>query len=346
MIRLQNTEYLYALALIPVLILIYIWAMKIKQKSLRTFGDINLMKLLIPDLPIYKNIIKFTLPAIALSLIILGLANLQVGSKLEEVKREGVDIIIALDVSNSMKAEDIKPNRLESAKREISLLADKLQNDRIGLVVFAGQAFLQLPLTPDYSAAKLLVSTVETDIVPVQGTAIGAAIRLAMKSFVAGEQKHKVILIITDGENHEDDAIGEAKNAADEGVIVHTIGMGSPLGTPLPLYQNRVQVGYKKDKDGNIILTKLDELVLQQIAQAGNGKYISAVNGRKQLETILDEIALMEKKEYASKIYTEYEDRFQYFLGFALFFLVMDFFISERKNKWISKWNLFGEVKK
>lgn len=346
MIRFQNTEYLYALALIPVLILIYIWAMKIKQKSLRTFGDINLMKLLIPDLPIYKNIIKFTLPAIALSLIILGLANLQVGSKLEEVKREGVDIIIALDVSNSMKAEDIKPNRLESAKREISLLTDKLQNDRIGLVVFAGQAYLQLPLTPDYSAAKLLVSTVETDIVPVQGTAIGAAIRLAMKSFVAGEQKHKVILIITDGENHEDDAIGEAKNAADEGVIVHTIGMGSPLGTPLPLYQNRVQVGYKKDKDGNIILTKLDELVLQQIAQAGNGKYISAASGTKQLGTILDEIALMEKKEYASKIYTEYEDRFQYFLGFALFFLVMDFFISERKNKWISKWNLFGEVKK
>jgi Ca-activated chloride channel family protein len=346
MIRFQNTEYLYALALIPVLILIYIWAMKIKQKSLRTFGDINLMKLLIPDLPIYKNIIKFTLPALALSLIILGLANLQVGSKLEEVKREGVDIIIALDVSNSMKAEDIKPNRLESAKREISQLIDKLQNDRIGLVVFAGQAYLQLPLTPDYSAAKLLVSTVETDIVPVQGTAIGAAIRLAMKSFVAGEQKHKVIVIITDGENHEDDAIAEAQSATDEGVIVHTIGMGSPLGTPLPLYQNRVQVGYKKDKDGNIILTKLDELVLQQIAQAGNGKYISAANGRKQLETILDEIALMEKKEYASKIYTEYEDRFQYFLGFALFFLIMDFFISERKNKWISKWNLFGEVKK
>jgi Ca-activated chloride channel family protein len=345
MIRFENIGFLYALALIPALVLIYWWAMRLKLKSLKSFGDLELLKSLISDTSRYKHLVKFILSSAALFFIILGLANLQVGSKLEEVKREGVDIMIALDVSNSMTAEDIKPNRLESAKQEISRLIDKLQNDRIGLIVFGGDAYLQLPLTTDYSAAKLLLSTINTDIVPVQGTAIGSAIRLASKSFIGGEKKYKVLIIITDGENHEDDAITEAKNAASDGIIVHTIGMGSVFGTPIPVYQNNNQVGFKKTQDGNTVLTKLDEAGLQQIANAGNGVYIRATNRQDELETILKEISAMEKKEYASKVFTEYEDRFQYFLGFALFFLTIDFFLSERKNKWLSKWNLFGEVK-
>ncbi len=263
--------------------------MRTKKKSLKDFGDISLIKNLIPDLPKYKPAVKFFTSLVIIILVIFGLANLQVGSKLEEVKREGVDIIIAIDVSNSMKAEDIKPNRLESTKQAVSRLIDKLQNDRIGLIVFAGDAYLQLPLTPDYSAAKLFLSTIETDIVPIQGTAVGAAIRLAKKSFIQGEQKHKVIVIVTDGENHEDDAIGEAKSATEEGIIIHTIGMGSPLGAPIPVYHYDTQVGYRKDKSGNIILTKLDEAALQQIAAAGNGKYIQATNRQDELEIILKE---------------------------------------------------------
>jgi Ca-activated chloride channel homolog len=346
MIRFANIYFLYILLLVPLLVLIYWWASKSKTQSLKLFGDLKLLRLLIADESRYKNSLKFILSLSALIFIILGLANLQVGSKLEEVKREGVDIVIALDVSNSMTAEDIHPSRLESAKQEISKLIDKLQNDRIGLIVFAGDAYLQLPLTPDYSAAKLLLNTVSTDIVPVQGTAIGSAIKLAAKSFVGGEKKYKVLIIITDGENHEDDAITEAKNAAAEGIIVHTIGMGSPLGTPIPIYQNNSQVGFKKGQDGNTVLTKLDEAGLQQIAAAGNGVYIRATNQQDELEVVLKQISIMEKKEYASKIFTEYEDRFQYFLGFALFLTTIEFFISERKNKWLSKWNLFGEVKK
>ena len=345
MIRFQHIEFLYALSVIPLLVILYWWAMRTKLKSLKSFGDLEILKSLISDMSNYKQLVKFILLISALVFIILGLANLQVGSKLEEVKREGVDIIIALDVSNSMTAEDIKPNRLESAKQEISRLIDKLQNDRIGLIVFGGDAYLQLPLTPDYSAAKLLLSTISTDIVPVQGTAIGSAIRLAAKSFIGGEKKYKVLIIITDGENHEDDAITEAKNAATEGILIHTIGMGSALGTPIPVYQNNTRVGFKKSQDGSTVLTKLDEAGLQQIANAGNGIYIQATNRQDELETILKEISSMEKKEFASKVFTEYEDRFQYFLGFALFFLAIEFFVSERKNKWLSKWNLFGEVK-
>jgi Ca-activated chloride channel homolog len=346
MLRFAHIEFLYALLLIPLLILLYWWAMKMKLKSLKSFGNLELVRSLIFDGPKYKYSVKFILSVAALSLIILGLANLQIGSKLEEVKREGVDIFVALDVSNSMTAEDIKPSRLESAKQEILKLIDKLQNDRIGLIVFAGEAYIQLPLTPDYSAAKLLLSTINTDVVPVQGTAIGSAIHLAAKSYVGGENKYKVLIIITDGENHEDDAITETKNAASEGIIIHTVGMGSTLGSPIPVYQNNNQVGYKKAQDGSTVLTKLDEAGLQQIASAGHGIYLQATNRQDELYTILKEIAAMEKKEYASKVFTEYEDRFQYFLGFALFLLTTEFFISERKNKWLSKWNLFGESKK
>ncbi len=346
MIRFANIEFLYALFLIPIIIGVYWYAMRKKKKALIDFGELHLISRLIPDSPKYKYAVKFLILISAFIFTILGLANLQVGSKLEEIKREGVDIIIAIDVSNSMRAEDIKPNRLESTKQAISRLVDKLQNDRIGLIVFAGEAYLQLPLTPDYSAAKLFLSAIDTDIVPIQGTAIGSAIRLAIKSFLGDEKKYKVLVVISDGENHEDDAISEAKNAAEQGIIVHTIGMGSPMGAPIPIYQNNVHVGFRKDKNGNIVVTKLNEAVLQQIASAGNGKYILATNQQNELELILEEISAMEKKEYAAKIFTDYEDRFQYFLAIALLLLVIEFFISDRKNKWLSKWNLFGDKNK
>jgi Ca-activated chloride channel family protein len=242
-----------------------------------------------------------------------------------------------------MKAEDIRPNRLESAKQEISRMLDKLQNDRIGLIVFGGESYLQLPLTTDYSAARLLLSTVDVDIVPVPGTAIGSAIRLAMKSYSSGERKYKVLVLITDGENHEDDAIAAAKEAHAEGVVIHTIGMGSPNGAPIPEYQNNVQVGFKKDADGTTVITKLDEQALTQIAEAGGGRFIRATSAQNELDAVFKEVESMEKKEFGARVFTEYEDRFQYFLGAALVLLVAEFFLSERRTRLFSRWKIFHE---
>jgi Ca-activated chloride channel family protein len=343
MIRFAHTEYLYAIILLPILLILFWWALKMRKRGLSRFGNPVLLQKLTLYASRYKRSIKFTVTFVAFGLLILGLANPQIGTKMEEVKREGVDIIIALDVSNSMKAEDIKPNRLESAKQEISRMLDKFQNDRIGLIVFAGDSYLQLPLTMDYSAARLILSTVDVDVVPIPGTAIGSAIKLAMKSFAAGEKKHKVIIIISDGENHEDDAIAAAKEANAEGVIVHTIGMGSPEGVPIPAYQNSTQQGYKKDSDGNTVVTKLDEQGMRQLAEAGGGMYIRATTQQDELDAVFKEIQTMEKKEFGAKVFTEYEDRFQYFLGAALLLLIVEFFISERKNLWLTKINFFKE---
>lgn len=339
MIRFAHPEYLYAFALLFVAVLLFFWANNARKRAMKRFGNPELLTLLIPYEGKWKREVKFLSAFLGFGFIVLGLANPQIGTKMEEVKREGVDIFIALDVSNSMKAEDIKPNRLESAKRQIALLLDKLQNDRIGLVVFAGESYLQVPLTTDYSAAQLLLSSIDVDVVPVQGTAIGSAIRLAMKSFVEGEIKHKVIIVITDGENHEDNAIAAAKVASAEGVVIHTVGMGSPDGSPIPAYQNGVQSGYKKDSEGSVILTKLDEVALQQIAQAGNGKYFHATNQQNELDLLLKEIETMEKKEFGAKVFTEFEDRFQYFLLLAFAMVAIEFFVSERRNRVFNKWN-------
>lgn len=344
MIRFAHIEYLYAFALIPLLSLIFFWVNRLRRHALERFGNPTLLQQLMPTAGTYKRLVKFLIICSGLAFLILGMANPQIGTKLEEVKREGVDIIIAIDVSNSMKAEDIKPNRLESAKQGIARLLDKLQNDRIGLIVFAGESYLQLPLTVDYSAARLMLNTIDVDVVPIQGTAVGSAIKLAMKSFAAGEKKHKVIVIITDGENHEDDAVPTAMDAHNEGVIVHTIGMGSPEGSPIPIYQNTINVGFKKDQDGNVILTKLDELGLQQIADAGGGKYIRWSTQQNELETIIKEIEAMEKKEFGAKVFTEYEDRFQYFLLVAFGLIAVEFFVSERMNRWMAKWKLFKKT--
>ncbi|MBI1807842.1 MAG: VWA domain-containing protein [Ignavibacteria bacterium] len=341
MIRFAHSEYLYALGLLPLLVALFWWAVLMRRRGLERFGNPALLAQLMPEVGPYKRAIKVLLLFGSFGLLVLGVANPQIGTKMEEVKREGVDIMIALDVSNSMKAEDIKPNRLESAKQEISHMLDKLQNDRVGLIVFGGDSYLQLPLTTDYSAARLILSTIDVDVVPVPGTAIGSAIKLAMKSFASGEKKHKVIILITDGENHEDDAVAAAKEAAAEGVIVHAIGMGSVDGAPIPVYQNNVQVGFKKDQDGTTVITKLDEQALRQIADAGGGTFIRATNQQNELDIILKEVQSMEKKEFGAKVFTEYEDRFQFFLGAALLLLIVEFFVSERKSQWFSRRTLF-----
>lgn len=347
MFRLAHGEYLYALFVILIFILLYIYLRRWVKMAKKTLGDKQLVDKLFSDVSSAKSLLKFILLTLAFILIIIGITDPQIGSKLEEVKREGVDIIIALDVSNSMRAEDIRPDRLERSKQAISRLIDKLQNDRIGLIVFAGKAYVQLPLTTDFGAAKLFLSTIETDMVPTQGTAIGAAIELGAKSMDLKDNKHKVLIVITDGENHEDDALGEAKKASEQGIIVHTIGMGSINGGPIPVYNsNRVKTGYLKDNSGNVVVTKLDESMLQLIASTAKGKFVRASNSEDGLGIILNEINKMEKKNFGTKVFTDYEDRFQYFLAAAFLLLILELFLSQKKSKWWQNLNLFGTTNK
>ncbi len=341
MYRFAHPEYLYALIIIPVILLLFLLMQAWKKRVRRKIGEQVLMDKLSSGYSTSKPILKIVLALLGLTFLIIACANPQLGTRLEEVKREGVDIIIALDVSNSMKAEDIRPNRLERSKQAISRLIDKLQNDRIGMIVFAGKAYVQLPITTDYAAAKLFLSTIETDLVPTQGTCIGCAIDLAEESFVGNENKHKALVIITDGENHEEDAVESAKKANEKGIIIHTIGMGSIDGAPIPLYSNGRQIDFQKDNNGSTVITKLESLTLQQIAAEGKGVFVRATNSDDGLSTILGQINKMEKKSFGTKQFTGFEDRFQYFLAAGLFLLLLEFSISERRSKFIQRLNLF-----
>ena len=344
MIRFANTEYFYALILLLVFVMLYGFYNRWRKRAKKRFGDVQVVGQLMPKVSEGKPLFKFILILIAFVFLVIGIVDPQIGSKLEKVKREGIDLMLVLDVSNSMLAEDIKPNRLERAKMAISSLVDKLQGDRIGIVIFAGNAYKQLPLTTDYSAAKLFLSAVDTKIVPTQGTAIGEAIEMAIESF--DDQKHnKAIIIITDGENHEDDAIGSATAAAEMGIKVFTIGMGLPEGAPIPLYNSygSQTTGFKKDRQGQTVITKLNEDMLRQIAAAGEGAYARANNASTGLRKIFDDISQIEKQEIETKQFTDYEHRFQVYLAAALLFLVLELLIATRKSSWAQKFDFFGK---
>jgi Ca-activated chloride channel family protein len=342
--RFAHPEYFYFLLVIPVFTLFFIISRINRYRSLRHFGDHALVSQLMPSVSVSRPIIKFILWMLALGFIITSLAQPQFGSKLLTSKRKGVELIIALDVSNSMMAEDIKPNRLERAKRAIAKLTERLRDDKLGLIVFAGQAFVQLPITTDYISAKLFLDAINTSIVPVQGTAIGAAINMAEKSFSPNFAGSKAIIVITDGENHEDDAVGAAKSALESKIVVHTIGMGLPQGAPIPLGTEGSR-DFLKDKSNNIVVTKLDEYMLTQIASAGGGTYIRANNAEVGLNNLFNEIEKMEKSAIDSREYSEYDDQFPLFLILALALIVADFMILDRKNKWLRNFRLFGTQK-
>jgi Ca-activated chloride channel family protein len=337
---------IYLFAAAPLLMVLFWLFVRWKKKSLLSFGNIEIIQQLFPDVSNTRPTVKFWIRWVAFIMLIIGLCGPLIGSKLEEVKRKGSDIIICLDVSNSMLAEDLVPNRLERAKQAISRLIDKLEGDRIGLVVFAGDAYTQLPITTDYAAAKLFLTQISTDIVPKQGTAIGAAIDLATTSFTDTIKKNSAIVIITDGENHEDDAIESAKSANEQGVKVYTIGMGSEQGTPIPIYNNGAKVGYRQDHSGQTIMTKLNSVMLEDIAEAGKGKFIHATNSDDGLSIILKELNALDKKEFKAKMYTSFENQYQFFIAIALILLLIDFIIGENKSKVVAKWNLFGENNK
>ena len=343
MFRFEHTEILYALILVPVLIAIFAFMLYWRKRALKRFGDWGIMQRLVPAMSGSRVIFKFILLMIGYIFLVIGLANPQIGSKLVEGERKGIDIMIALDVSNSMLAQDTKPDRLTRAKQAISKLIDKLGNDRIGMVIFAGNAYVQLPITTDHAAAKLFLNSVNTDIVPTQGTEIGEAIELAAESF-DDEEHSRAIIVITDGENHEDDAVKVTRSVAEKGINVFTIGMGLTDGTPIPQYnQYGRQVGYKKDKQGHTVVTKLNETMLKEIADAGNGIYVRANNTQAGLSKVFDEINQLEKTEFESKMFSDYESRFQYFIALSLIMLLAELLIFERKSKWLSKIQLFKQ---
>lgn len=336
----EHPQYLYALALLPVLWLIFIAYRQWVKKAMHRFGDDELNEKLMQDRSAIRPHIKIILLLLAFALLIIAAAGPKMGTKLGNVKRKGVELVIALDVSNSMLAQDIKPSRLERAKQSISQLIDQLHNDRFGLIVFAGESYVQLPMTTDYTAAKMILGTLNTQIVPTQGTAIGSAIETASRSFTSDQGKNRAIIIISDGENHEDDALEASKTAYEKGIVVHTIGMGLPKGSPIPVNPN-IPGSFRTDRSGKVVVSKLDETMLSQIAAQGGGKYIRANNTKVGLKELFKEINKLEKVEMESKLYSEYEEQFQYPLAAAIFLLFLELIFLERKNKYLKKIRLF-----
>ena len=345
MLRFAHIDFLWGLLLIPVFILLFIVVSRWKSKAVKSLGDRSVVNLMIPDVSFSRPWLKFILFTIAFAFLLIGAADPQIGSRMEEEKRKGADLMILLDVSNSMLSQDLVPNRLENAKRAIAQLIDNLHTDRIGIIVFAGEAYVQLPMTTDYSAAKLFLNTINTNMVPTQGTAIGSAIDLGMKSFDFKDGTGKAMIIITDGENHEDDAVAAAKNATDKDVTVHVIGVGSPEGAPIPIYQGSKQIGFHLDSAGKTVVSKLNEDMGKEIAAAGNGAYVRATNANSGLGIVMDQIGKIQRKTIDSKNFKDFEDRFQFFIGIAFLLLMIEFFISNRKSQRLSNLKLF-EVKK
>ena len=332
-LKFENPELLHLLWGVFVLLFFFIWVVKHKNKLVNSFGKLESLQKMMKHYSIRKRNLKISLILLSYIFFVVAFANPQIGTKLEDVKREGVDIIVALDVSKSMLAEDIKPNRLQKAKHELSQLIDILQGDRIGLVAFAGIPHVQCPLTLDYSAAKLFLGIIDVDLIPQPGTAIGSAIEASVNAFNSEERKHKVLILITDGEDHETDPLEAAKLAEQQGVKIYTIGIGSPQGVPIPEYDRSGRSsGFKKDRQGGVVTTKLDILTLQKIAFQTGGKFYQATSGEAELDEIYKEIAELEKKELVSKQFSQYEDRFQIFLIIGLFLLILEMFIPEKRK--------------
>ena len=328
MIYFAQAQYLLLLLLIPVTLVLYAFQRHLRKKRLKKIGDGKLVGQLMPSYSGSKGWVRVILFSLAFLFFIVGLSRPQIGAKLKEHKTKGAEIMIVLDVSNSMLAEDYSPNRLERAKLAISRLVDKLKEDRIGLVVFAGNSFVQLPITSDYVSAKMFLNSISTESVPVQGTAIGDAITTAIKSFSAQSEKSRAIIVITDGENHEDDPVEAAKQAADIGIKVYTIGVGSTEGQPIPM-----NGGLLKDKDGNIVVTHLDEKTLRDIADAGKGAYVHAGNDEFGLNPIVEDLRRLQDEQLSSVVFEEYNEQFMYFLAIALAFFVVEMLVGEKRSK-------------
>lgn len=340
-LNVQRMDWIWALLGTSILSSLFLWSLRRRSKALERFRDSELAGKVAPEISTGRHIAHFILWRWAMAMIILAIMNPRFGKKEVEVKYSGVDIIICLDVSNSMLADDITPSRLIKSKRAISQLLKELHGDRVGLIVFAGDAYVQLPITTDYSAAGMFLKGINTEMVPTQGTAIGKSIDLAAESFSENSEGSRSIIVITDGENHEDDAIEAAKRAVEQGITVHTIGMGSPEGAPIPMLQGRKIIGYKKDKSGETVISKLNEKMLIDIAAAGDGVFVRANNSGAGLGAILDEIEGMDDNEFGTEQYADFEDRFQIFLLIAAALILIESLLPFRRNKWLSRLDIF-----
>ena len=341
MFRFANIEMLWLLLLLPVFVAAYIAIIRRKQRQLKQFGDPELLAELMPNVSHIRPVMKFGLVMLALALLIIAAARPQYGQKEKTVKRQGIEVMFALDISNSMLAEDVAPNRLDRAKQMLSKLIDQMVDDKVGLIVFAGEAYTQLPITCDYVSAKMFLNTITPDLIRTQGTAIGDAIMTSMASF-GGEESDasRAIILITDGENHEDDALAAAKAANEKGIKIFVVGIGKPDGSPIPIPGTN---NFRKDRSGNVVVSKLNEQMCRDIAAAGQGLYVRCDNTNTATRALQKELNTLATSEIETKVYADYNEQYQGFVLLALLILIIDFFIFNRKNKALSRLDIFGE---
>ena len=326
---------------IPVFIAAYLWYTGRKRKQLEEFGDPELMEALMPNASRVRPAVKFSILMVALALLIFAAARPQYGQSEHTEKRQGIEAIVALDISNSMLAEDVAPNRLDRAKQMLSKLMDNMVNDKVGLVVFAGEAFVQLPITCDYVSAKMFLNSIKPELIKTQGTAIGSALSTSIRCFGEQSETSRAIILITDGENHEDDAVAVAQKAKEMGIQVLVVGIGKPEGSPIPLPGTN---NFIKDRQGNVVVSKLNEEMCREIAQAGGGIYVRCDNSNTATKAIQKELNKLATQEIETQVFTDYNEQFQSFALLALLLLVIDFFIFNRKNKSLTKLDIFGET--
>ncbi|PKO99953.1 MAG: hypothetical protein CVU13_00135 [Bacteroidetes bacterium HGW-Bacteroidetes-8] len=330
MIQFAQSEYLLLILIIPFLFIFHGINRRLRRRKIEKIGDLSIIEPLMQGASRARGWIKLTVLSVALFFFAIGISRPQLGARLKEVEGKGIEIMIAMDVSNSMLAQDYSPNRLERAKLAISRLTDNLKEDRVGLIVFAGQAFVQLPITTDYVSAKMFLNSINTESVPVQGTSLSDAINLSIKSFSSeSANSSRAVILLTDGEDHEDDPVEAAKTAKELGVFVYTLGIGSQTGKPIPLPDGELL----KDKDGNIVVTKLDEQTLIKIAEAGGGKYVRAGNSDFGLEAIVEQIRSLDKQTFKSVVFEDFNEQYMYFFGIALFFFILEFLITDRRGR-------------
>jgi Ca-activated chloride channel family protein len=345
MYKIEEPIYFYLLAIVPAMVVVFLLVLWWKKSTQRKFSDILLLKKLAPNTSPFKATIKLIFLVLGITFLIISLTNPKMGTKLKTVKREGVDIVFALDVSKSMLAEDIAPNRLEKAKQIISKIIDKLGSDRVGIIIYAGNSYPLLPITTDHAAASMFLQNANPDMVSSQGTDINGALELAKTYYNNDEQTNRFLIIISDGEDHQEETKQVAQNLANDGVKIYTVGVGSERGGPIPMRLNGAMIGYKKDNKGETVITKRKPEVLQGIADAADGKYIDGNITENPVNEIAEVISNAEKTEFETKQFSDYKDQFQWFLAIGLLFLVIDVFLFEKKTKWLKKADLFNEEK-
>ncbi len=343
MYELEEKNYLYLLCILPILVAVFLYIQFWKRKKQQEFGDLALIKKLSPEKSTFKPILKFVVFLLALTSLILALVNPKIGTKMETVKREGIDIVFAVDVSKSMLCEDIAPNRLEKSKQLVSQIINNLAGDRIGIVAYAGSAFPVLPITTDYSSAKMFLQSMNTDMVSSHGTSLDEAIQLASDYFDKGNKTSKLIIMISDGEDHSEGAEDAAEEANKKGIKILTIGVGTVKGGPIPLKNNGVVESFKRDPNNDVVITKLNQESLSIIAKNTKGSYINGNNTKEVTEFLKKALNNIEKTEFEATQMADFQSQFQWFIGFAFILLFLDIFLLERKTNWIQKLNLFNE---